>query len=321
MSVSLLVGRPSRKLSWLLKIQGEVLPLFFSDTHGQAGRTNSGLAPWHFPSHPKAQSRARGLVLSRSLTISAPVIGVLLPELFRVRARRVSIYFDIQANSGAPGLLLRIAKVRSPRSPRLYFSYRRFVDNFWLTFVIGAYLQNTPAPALYFSYRRMVRLYPALTRRAVSSTDGPGGIYVYEIPRYQPNCPKRRCRRALTRREIKIGRAIDPPKRRKQWLRQCRGQRQIWWFYWEVPLAKKFGESAVTWNAGSVRLVAEALLHNHFKREGAWIWPHECDWCTVYHREKIDLEDCGGRRGIIRVAEGYHKLLGWPIFRNTIANN
>ncbi|KAJ7675571.1 hypothetical protein B0H17DRAFT_1140195 [Mycena rosella] len=283
--------------------------LSFSPTRtAKPGELIPDSRPGTSPSHPKAQSGARGLVLSHSLMISAPLIGVLLcwvfsnilPELFRVRARRVSIYFDIQGK----------------QAEALDFGLR-FVDNFWLTFVIGAYLQNAPAPALYFSYRRMVRLYPALTRRAVSSTDGPGGIYVYEIPRYQPNCSNRRRRRALTRREIKIGRAIDPPKRRKQWLRQCRGQRQIWWFYWEVPLAKKFGESAVTWNAGSVRLVAEALLHNHFKREGAWIWPHECDWCTVNHQEKFDLEDCGGRRGIIQVAEGYHKLLGWPIFRDT----
>ncbi|KAJ7669582.1 hypothetical protein B0H17DRAFT_1209654 [Mycena rosella] len=145
----------------------------------------------------------------------------------------------------------------------------------------------------------MIILYPALTRRAVSSTDGPGGIYVYEIPPYQPNCPNRRRRRALARREVKIGHAIDPPKRRKQWLRKCRGQRQSWWFYWDVPFAKKF----------------ETIMHEHFKRAGAWIRPEECDWCTVNHREKFDYEKCGGRRGIIQVAEGYLGLLGWPVIR------
>ncbi|KAJ7710869.1 hypothetical protein B0H17DRAFT_1190549 [Mycena rosella] len=160
---------------------------------------------------------------------------------------------------------------------------------------------HTPT-SLVFS---MARLYPALTRRPVSSSDGPGGIYVYRIPRYQSNRPKsHRRRRALARPEVKIGRAIDPPKRRKQWLRKCRGQRQIWWFYWHVPFAKKF----------------ETLLHKHFKLEGAWIRPEECEWCTVNHCEKFDCDKCGGRRGIIEVAEGYHALLGWPIDRRRLSN-
>ncbi|KAJ7658468.1 hypothetical protein B0H17DRAFT_1213214 [Mycena rosella] len=59
----------------------------------------------------------------------------------------------------------------------------------------------------------------------------------------------------------------------------------------------------------------ETIMHEHFKRAGAWIRPEECDWCTVNHREKFDYEKCGGRRGIIQVAEGYLGLLGWPVIR------
>ncbi|KAJ7441690.1 hypothetical protein FB451DRAFT_1190874 [Mycena latifolia] len=39
---------------------------------------------------------------------------------------------------------------------------------------------------------------------------------------------------------IKVGRAKEPPKRKRQWLRQCRGEQQDWWCYWDVPFAAKF---------------------------------------------------------------------------------
>lgn len=39
----------------------------------------------------------------------------------------------------------------------------------------------------------------------------------------------------------KYGRSKQPPKRQRQWARQCPGQVQRWKFHWNVPYAKKFG--------------------------------------------------------------------------------
>ncbi|KAJ7065114.1 hypothetical protein B0H15DRAFT_807729 [Mycena belliarum] len=65
---------------------------------------------------------------------------------------------------------------------------------------------------------------------------GPGEVYHFEIPRSQPRSTARR-----PKRESKIGRAKDARKRRGQWARQCRGQRQVRWVRWKVPFAGKFG--------------------------------------------------------------------------------
>ncbi|KAJ7434397.1 hypothetical protein FB451DRAFT_1195329 [Mycena latifolia] len=145
-------------------------------------------------------------------------------------------------------------------------------------------------------------LIEAAIARKASASDKPGKIYGFKIPRYQPHRPKcrrRRSRRAIPRLEVKIGRAKCPTKRRKQWLRKCKGQRQEWMFYWEVPEAAKF----------------EALIHLHFKMAGAWIPPSECDFCGVRHQEKFDYVACGGRTGIVRVVEYYLGRLGWPVIR------
>ncbi|KAJ7062964.1 hypothetical protein B0H15DRAFT_958771 [Mycena belliarum] len=64
---------------------------------------------------------------------------------------------------------------------------------------------------------------------------GPGEVYHFEIPRSQPRSTARR-----PKRESKIGRAKDARKRRGQWARQCRGQRQVRWVRWKVPFAGKF---------------------------------------------------------------------------------
>ncbi|KAJ7438352.1 hypothetical protein FB451DRAFT_1192669, partial [Mycena latifolia] len=145
-------------------------------------------------------------------------------------------------------------------------------------------------------------LIEAAIARKASASDKPGKIYGFKIPWYQPHRPKcrrRRSRRAIPRLEVKIGRAKCPTKRRKQWLRKCKGQRQEWMFYWEVPEAAKF----------------EALIHLHFKMAGAWIPPSECDFCGVRHQEKFDYVACGGRTGIVRVVEYYLGRLGWPVIR------
>ncbi|KAJ7085950.1 hypothetical protein C8R44DRAFT_893796 [Mycena epipterygia] len=124
-----------------------------------------------------------------------------------------------------------------------------------------------------------------------------GKLYVFKIPRRQP---KRRRRRSRMRTEVKIGRSIYPPRRRTQWMRQCRGQEQEWLFYWDVPDATKF----------------EALIHLHYKLKGAWIRPTPCEFCGVRHVEKFDYERCGGKTGIIRVVQYYLRRLNWPITRH-----
>ncbi|KAJ7634020.1 hypothetical protein B0H17DRAFT_1149770 [Mycena rosella] len=45
---------------------------------------------------------------------------------------------------------------------------------------------------------------------------------------------------------VKLGRAVHPLKRRRQWARQCRGQRQRWQFCWKVPFTAKFARGLVT---------------------------------------------------------------------------
>ncbi|KAJ6560125.1 hypothetical protein B0H19DRAFT_1260770 [Mycena capillaripes] len=75
------------------------------------------------------------------------------------------------------------------------------------------------------------------------------------------------------------------------------GQVQEWWAYWTVPAAAKF----------------EALIHLHFKLMGAWILPSECEFCGVNHCELFDFLACGGREGIARVVEFYHRRLNWPV--------
>lgn len=73
-----------------------------------------------------------------------------------------------------------------------------------------------------------IALHRALTATP-SATDYQGGLYGYTVGYV-----------------LKTGRARDPPIRKIQWGRQCRGEQQDWLpFYWEVPHAKKFGEFLV----------------------------------------------------------------------------
>ncbi|KAJ6560134.1 hypothetical protein B0H19DRAFT_1069824 [Mycena capillaripes] len=126
-----------------------------------------------------------------------------------------------------------------------------------------------------------------------SPSDKPGALYAFDIPTLEPN---RRARRTIAR-HTKIGWSKHPLKRQRQWLRQCRGQVQEWWAYWTVLAAAKF----------------EALIHLHFKLMGAWILPSECEFCGVNHCELFDFLACGGREGIARVVEFYHRRLNWPV--------
>ncbi|KAJ7429582.1 hypothetical protein FB451DRAFT_1423882 [Mycena latifolia] len=143
-------------------------------------------------------------------------------------------------------------------------------------------------------------LHAALTACPLAS-DKPGCFYLYIIKRPQPKAPNRRVRRAA----IKMGRMKNPPKHRLQWLRKCRGQRQEWVCYWEVPYAAKF----------------EQLLHTHYRLAGAWLGQSACNFCTTCHQEKYDLGKCGGRSAVIGVVESYLGHMGWPIIRTDMDDN
>jgi len=138
-----------------------------------------------------------------------------------------------------------------------------------------------------------------------------GKLYTFKIPRRQPN---RRRRRLHARVQMKIGRSIHPPRRKKQWERQCRGQVQEWLFYWDVPDASKFGKWCVFLEIADYT-TTESLIHLHFKLTGAWVGRQPCDFCRVKHQEKFDYERCGGKWGIVRVVEYYLWRLNWPIRR------
>ncbi|KAJ7678793.1 hypothetical protein B0H17DRAFT_1206568 [Mycena rosella] len=57
----------------------------------------------------------------------------------------------------------------------------------------------------------------------------PGGVYTFEIAPNQlpPSSP--------TEHEAKIGFSGMPPRRKREWMRQCRPQQQEWRFYYHVP--------------------------------------------------------------------------------------
>jgi hypothetical protein len=82
-----------------------------------------------------------------------------------------------------------------------------------------------PRPLLDSSIPRHPAMIRALAARF--ALDRGGGVYFFEVP---PDA-------------VKIGRSINPPRRRTQWRRKCRGQRQFWWGYWDVPEPAKLGAS------------------------------------------------------------------------------
>ncbi|KAJ7602773.1 hypothetical protein B0H17DRAFT_1154908 [Mycena rosella] len=90
-----------------------------------------------------------------------------------------------------------------------------------------------------------------------------------------------------------------PPKRQKQWQRQCRGQVQDWWFWYAVPDATKFGSHSSAFQIGGGLGGTRAMR-----------------LLPVKHQEKFDYEACGGKRGIERVVEYYLGKLGWPIVKH-----
>ncbi|KAJ7431146.1 hypothetical protein B0H11DRAFT_2262304 [Mycena galericulata] len=134
-----------------------------------------------------------------------------------------------------------------------------------------------------------------------SPSDAPGYLYAYRIFRHQPLWRFGR-RPRFPRAKIKIRRANNPQRRRREWARQCRGQRVKWWFWWYVPFAKKF----------------ERLIHTHFRVHGAWVHPSLCGFCLVRHQEQFYWARCGGKRGVVLVVEGYLGILGWPSVKTSL---
>ncbi|KAJ6622523.1 hypothetical protein B0H10DRAFT_1944449 [Mycena sp. CBHHK59/15] len=146
----------------------------------------------------------------------------------------------------------------------------------------------------------VTQLHPTLAAAILappSALDKPSALYIFDILADQPN--HRTCH-TLAQAQIwmaKIGHSKHPWKHWAQWLWKCRGQRQDWWAYWNVPYAAKF----------------EALIHLHFKLLGAWMLPSECHFCGIRHTEKFGFRACGGRAGIARVIVFYLRRLGWPV--------
>ncbi|KAJ7050808.1 hypothetical protein C8F01DRAFT_1092137 [Mycena amicta] len=97
----------------------------------------------------------------------------------------------------------------------------------------------------------------------------------------------------------KIGHTNCPPRRKKEWAKQCDPVPQKWVYHWRVRYARKF----------------ESLIHAHFKHKGAWIRPYPCQACLIKHREKFDAHKCGGQAEIVRVVEDYLTQLGWAVSR------
>ncbi|KAJ7511933.1 hypothetical protein B0H11DRAFT_1899429 [Mycena galericulata] len=116
-----------------------------------------------------------------------------------------------------------------------------------------------------------------------SASDRPGAFYTYFDPTFSI---------------AKMGRSNDPPRRKLEWARQCRGEAQIWLpFYWEVPFAAKF----------------ERIIHHHYQRAGAWLGPVRCTFCGVNHREKYWFHGYSELVRFITTVEHYLGVLGWPI--------
>ncbi|KAJ7430665.1 hypothetical protein B0H11DRAFT_2220183 [Mycena galericulata] len=122
-----------------------------------------------------------------------------------------------------------------------------------------------------------------------SPSDRPGGCYAFFDPTFSIG---------------KLGRSNHPPRRKREWARQCWGEQQIWLpFYWEVPFAAKF----------------ERLIHLHYRGAGAWLGPVRCGFCGVNHQEKYRFHGYLAIVAFIVTVEHYLGVLGWPVIRGAHA--
>ncbi|KAJ7688541.1 hypothetical protein B0H17DRAFT_1135514 [Mycena rosella] len=158
-------------------------------------------------------------------------------------------------------------------------------------------LRPSPSPNL-----TMKLLPDDIIDKPLSLSDKPGDFYDFLIP--DDNA-----------KVVKFGRMAYPARRRQQWARQCRGQPQRWQYRWEVPFTAKLGASISFYFPSSCNSSVESLIHEHFKRAGAWLGPSKCEFCPVSHCEKYEYRRCGGRDTVIEVVEAYLRRLGWLYYR------
>ncbi|KAJ6536524.1 hypothetical protein DFH09DRAFT_1091280 [Mycena vulgaris] len=127
----------------------------------------------------------------------------------------------------------------------------------------------------------------------------PGGFYAFIIPPAQPAALfPNRATHNRRRPEIKLRRSNCSARRKDEWKRHYRLQRQKWWsFYWAVPGTRRF----------------ENLIPLHFKLHGAWILLEECEFCNGHHQEKFHYTRCSRRYGVSSVMRYYMWCLGWPV--------
>ncbi|KAJ6460432.1 hypothetical protein DFH09DRAFT_1296618 [Mycena vulgaris] len=125
----------------------------------------------------------------------------------------------------------------------------------------------------------------AALRQKASQTDRRSYIYAYWSKSAQ---------------RWKFGRSEDPPRRMREWSRQCGVADTAWCeWVWEVPFGVKF----------------ERLLHTYFKIRGEWAGPIQCKVCGVRHKEFFNLLKRAGLRAFNRAVLHLLALLKWPVVR------
>ncbi|KAK6971659.1 hypothetical protein R3P38DRAFT_3241930 [Favolaschia claudopus] len=117
-------------------------------------------------------------------------------------------------------------------------------------------------------------LYAALARPP-SAADGPG--YVYWMETENPDGSI----------ESKAGFSNDPDRRLIEWGRQC--YRSDFELITVIP----------TLHARKL----ERVVHKFFKIADLWKEPYCCESCSVYHREKFEVDDFGGIPGATNITE------------------
>ncbi|KAJ6591460.1 hypothetical protein DFH09DRAFT_1073394 [Mycena vulgaris] len=96
--------------------------------------------------------------------------------------------------------------------------------------------------------------------------DHPGGVYFLVVKHTDGSIV------------VKIGRSDEPPRREREWQRQCH-----------------LDEIELVWAVNTEHATKlERLVHRRFKVMNAWIGPTLCDSCGHRHLEKFDLDRIGG---------------------------
>jgi hypothetical protein len=98
--------------------------------------------------------------------------------------------------------------------------------------------------------------------------------------------------------ELKVGRAKEPPKRKGQWLRKCRGQQQRWIVYWEVPFAAKFGVSPLIFILCALTGFFRRDVDTRAPQEGGCLeWPNALRFLRDKTRREVRFGGLRGHKG------------------------